>query len=173
MIQVDVDGLLLSVPTGWQVWKYDDSAFHRNQFQKFADGSKAMDIVALANDATLWLIEVKDYRRQRRSKTITVFSEVAAKVRSTLAGLAVAQVRANDQNEKNLAKQAMRCGNIRVVLQLAQATRPSRLFPQVVDPADAQFKLRQALRAVDPHALCAAGAVNAQGLPWQTTIASR
>jgi hypothetical protein len=59
----DVDGLLLTVPKGWWVWKYDDSAFHRNQFQSFAGGSKAMDAVAFSADDTLWLIEVKDYRR--------------------------------------------------------------------------------------------------------------
>ncbi len=167
----DVDGLRLTMPVGWWVWKYDDSAFHRNQFQAFAGGSKAMDAVALDANGILWLIEVKDYRRQRRSKPSSVFVEVAHKVRSTLAGLAVARVRANDAAEKDRATRAMRCQAIRVALQLAQPVNLSRLFPQVVDAADAQLKLRQAVRAVDPHALCAAGAINPQNLPWQTTLA--
>jgi len=70
-----VDGLRLDMPGGWWVWKYDDSAFHRNQFQNFAGGSKAVDAVALAVDDTLWLIEIKDYRRHRRSKPASVFVE--------------------------------------------------------------------------------------------------
>ena len=168
----DVDGLTLTMPMGWWVWKYDDSAFHRNQFQSFAGGSKAMDAVALAVDGTLWLIEVKDYRRHRRAKPSSVFAEVAAKARATLAGLAVARVRANDPTEHDLAHQAMGCQHMRVALQLAQPAKPSRLFPQVIDPLDAQMQLRRAVRAVDPHALCAAGAINDSRLPWTTATSA-
>lgn len=162
----DVDGQRLTVPADWWVWKYDDSSFHRNQFQGFAGGSKAMDAVALAGDGTLWLIELKDYRRHRRTKPGSVFAEVTAKVRATLAGLAAARVRANDQHERLQAQQAMSCSQIRVALQLAQNTRPSRLFPQVVDPQDAQLVLKRELRAVDPHAVCVVGSLNDRRLPW-------
>ena len=163
-----VDGLRLDMPGGWWVWKYDDSAFHRNQFQNFAGGSKAVDAVALAMDDTLWLIEIKDYRRHRRSKPASVFVEVAEKVRATLAGLATARTRASDQDERNRAAQAMRCGRIRVALQLAQPVKPSRLFPQVVDPVDAEMQLRRAVRAIDPHALCATGSIDDHRLPWRS-----
>ena len=156
------------MPEDWWVWKYDDSSFHRNQFQSFAGGSKAVDAVALAGDGTLWLIEVKDYRRHRRSKPSSVFAEVAAKAQATLAGLATARVRANDQAEQQLAHKAMRCSRIRVALQLAQPVSRSRLFPQVVDPADAQIQLRRAVRAVDPHALCAARSIGNDHFPWST-----
>jgi hypothetical protein len=162
----DVEGMRLTVPLGWWVWKYDDSAFHRKQFQSFAGGSKAMDAVALAADGTLWLIELKDYRRHLRSKPTSVFAEVAAKVRATLAGLATARTRANDQDEQRLARLAMGCQRIRVALQLAQPVKPSRLFPQVVDPIDAEIQLRREVRAIDPHALCAAGAIIDPRLPW-------
>ncbi len=164
----EVDGLRLTMPEGWWVWKYDDSAFHRNQFQNFAGGSKAMDAVAMANDGILWLIEIKDYRRKRRSKPSSVFAEVADKTRSTLAGLATARVRANDQTEIDLARQAMMCRKIRVVLQLVQSINPSKLFPQVVEPQDAQIKLRQKVKAIDPRAMCAVKRMNDGNLPWQT-----
>lgn len=164
----DIDGMRLTMPEGWWVWKYDDSSFHRNQFQSFAGGSKAVDAVALTVDGTLWLIELKDYRRQRRSKPSSVFAEVAAKAQATLAGLATARVRANDQEEKNLAHKAMGCRKIRVALQMAQPLTRSRLFPQAVDPADAQIQLRRVLRAVDPHALCATGTIGNDRLPWST-----
>ncbi|MBU0673023.1 MAG: hypothetical protein KJ950_00085 [Proteobacteria bacterium] len=164
----DVDGLRLTMPEGWWVWKYDDSAFYRKQFQNLAGGSKAMDAVALADDGTLWLIEIKDYRRHRRTKPSSVFAEVASKVRATLAGLATARVRANDQDEKTKARQAMTCRQIRVAMQLVQSVKPSKLFPQVVEPHDAQIKLRQAVKAVDPHPLCAIKVMNDASLPWQT-----
>lgn len=163
---VDVDGQRLIMPAGWWVWKYDDSSFHRHQFQGFAGGSKAMDAVALADDGTMWLIEVKDYRRHQRTKPGSVFAEVTSKVRATLAGLAAARVRANDQHEQLQAQQAMSSKQIRVALQLAQNTRPSRLFPQVVDPQDAQLILKRELRAVDPHAVCLVGSFNDHRLPW-------
>jgi len=166
-VTVDVDGVLLTVPNGWWIWKYDDSAFHRNQFQNFAGGSKAVDAVALGN-GVLWLIEIKDYRRQRRSKPSTVFAEVAAKVKATLAGLAVARVKANDQTERARAAQAMSCGEIRVAMQVAQPVRPSRLFPQVIDPQDAGIQLRRELRAVDAHPECVVGNINHPRLPWTT-----
>lgn len=164
---VDVDGIRLTVPNGWWIWKYDDSAFHRGQFQSFAGGSKAVDAVALGN-GVLWLIEVKDYRRHRRSKPSTVFAEVAAKVKSTLAGLAVARVKANDLGERDRATQAMGCGALRVALQVAQPARRSRLFPQVINPQDAEIQLKREVRAVDAHPECVVGNINSRRLPWTT-----
>lgn len=106
-LSLDVDGKRFMFPSDWQALKYDDSAFHRHQFQNFAGGSKAMDVVALSPDRELWLIEVKDYTLHRRVKRGSPFDEVAAKVRATLAGLAVARVRANDPHERDMADKAM------------------------------------------------------------------
>jgi len=166
---VDVDGMTLTMPAGWRVWKYDDSAFHRNQFQGFAGGSKAVDAVALGTDGALWLIELKDYRHHRRTKPSSVFAEVALKVRATLAGLAVARLRANDLTEKSLAQQAMACTQIRVALQVAQSFKPSRLFPQVLDPQDAQLQLRRTVGVVDSHPVCTLGQTQHRRCPWTTS----
>lgn len=163
---LDVDGKRFLFPTDWQALKYDDSAFHRHQFQNFAGGSKAMDVVALSPDRELWLIEVKDYTRHRRSKSGSLFDEVATKVRATLAGLAVARIRANDPHERGMADMAMRARSIRVVLHLDQPRRPSRLFPQAVDPRSATQKLRQSVRGVDPHAFCHASGAAQRAMPW-------
>ena len=165
----DVDGMRLTMPAGWWVWKYDESDFHQNQFQSFAR-VKAMDAVALEQGQTLWLIELKDYRQNKRSKPSSVFDEVAGKVRDTLAGLAAARVRANVRQEKTLAQQAMTCTNVRVVLQLAQSGCPHRLFPQVIDPADGDLKLRKVVKQVDATPICAAGSLGQQNnlLPWNT-----
>lgn len=164
---LDIDGKRFMFPEHWEALKYDDPAFHRHQFQNFAGGSKAMDAVALSPHKELWLIEVKDYARQRRSKRESLFEEVAAKVRATLAGLAVARVRANDSREREMADQAMRALKIRVVLHLDQPKHPSRLFPQIVDPCSATLKLRQQLRGVDPHAFCYGTGSAHPTVPWQ------
>ena len=164
----EVDGLRLTMPAGWWVWKYDDSSFHRHQFQNFAGGSKAMDAVALADDGTLWLIEIKNYLRHKRTKPGSVFAEVAAKARSTLAGLATARVRANNQADKDKASAAMKCRQVRVALQMIQPLKPSKLFPQIVEDQDARIKLRQAVKAIDPHPLSATREMNDPRMPWQT-----
>lgn len=164
---VDIDRIRLTVPNGWWIWKYDDSSFHRNQFQSFAGGCKAMDAVAFG-DNVLWLIEIKDYRRHRRSKPSTLFAEVAAKVKSTLAGLAAARVRANDAHERSRAAESMACRCIRIAVQVVQPVHLSRLFPQMINPQDAEIQLRRAVRAVDPHPECIVGDINNPRLPWTT-----
>jgi hypothetical protein len=169
MTQVaDVDGIRFTFPTGWQTLKYDDSSFHRNQFQGLAGGSKALDVVALAPDRTLWLIEAKDYSRHRRQKAGSVFAEVASKLRATLAGLAAARVRANDPIEQGFADSAMHCTNLRVVLHLDQAATLSRLFPRPIDPKSAALQLRREVRAVDPHPICYGRGVGANPTAWTT-----
>ncbi len=170
-LTVDIDGMRLTMPAvGWWVWKYDESDFHMNQFQNFSGGVKGMDAVALEQGQTLWLIELKDYRKYQRRKPSTVFDEVARKARDTLAGLAVARVSAGVPKERTRAGQALGCTKIRVVLQLAQSGLPHRLFPQVVDPVDARIKLRRAVKQVDSVPICAVGSLGQQNamLPWMT-----
>lgn len=166
----DVDGMRLTMPAGWWVWKYDDSDFHQTQFQNFAGGVKAMDAIALDPAQTLWLIEVKDYRQNRRRKPSSVFAEVADKARDTLAGLSVARVSAKAQRERTLAQQALGSRQIRVALQLAQSARPHRLFPQVVESADADIQLRRAVKQVDAKPVCTVGSLGQHNsvLPWNT-----
>ena len=169
--QSDIDGKRFAFPQGWRVLKYDDCSFHRNQFQSFAGGSKALDAVALTPDNTMWLIEVKDYSASRRRKAGTVFAEVAAKVRATLAGLAVARVRANDVGERAFAHEAIGAGSLRVALHLDQPAQSSRLFKQVIDPKTARTQLRREMRAVDPHAICYGHGVDQTLVPWTVTPA--
>lgn len=141
-VDAEIDGVDFWFSDGRLLLKYDDSVFHRNQFQSFAGGSKTVDLVAVSSDGVVWLVEVKDYRRHRHAKPGSIYEEMAMKARATLAGLAVAQIRATDADEKNFALR------IRVVLHPDQAASPSRLFPQVFDPASTQ--LQRLLRPVAP-----------------------
>ena len=108
-----------------------------------------MDFLCIDAEAT-WLIEVKDYRHESRTKPSKLHDEVAAKVRDTLAGLAAVQ--ADDASpDGTTARKALAKRRWRVVLHLQQSTHRSRLRPKAIDPASLRMKLRKAVRAVDPH----------------------
>ena len=130
--------------------KYDDWSFYRNQFQTVCGGAKAVDFV-FVEAARTWLIEAKDYRRERRTKVVDLPSEVAAKVRDTLAGLAACRCNANDEDECRISDRALSTPNMGVVLHLEQPATPSKLFPRVADPASLTQKLKQLLKPVDAH----------------------
>ena len=70
MPEINVDGLLFVFPEGWEVDKFDELAFYRNQFSKQHNNIKAVDLLALeCSKKTLWLIEVKDFSCHKRDKT--------------------------------------------------------------------------------------------------------
>lgn len=143
--------LSFSFPDETIATKYDEWAFYRNQFSKAFDGIKAVDIVHVDTDKTAWLIEVKDYRAHRRTKPSELGEEIALKVHYTLAGLVAARFNAQDTDESQAAKAVLQADRLKVVLHLEQPQKPSKLFPQVVDPADIKQRLKTLLRAVDAH----------------------
>ncbi len=61
-----------------------------------------------------------------------------------------AKINARILAEKQLAIAAVKSQQLRVVLHLEQPLKYSKLFPQVIDSANAQGKLRKMLRAIDP-----------------------
>lgn len=143
-------GLTFTFPPGSAASKYDDWSFYRNQVKRAFGGAKAVDFV-YEDGEQAWLIEVKDYRAHPRTKLIDLGEEVAFKVRDTLAGLVAAKCSANDQVEKRAAKALVGKRRIRVVLHIEQPANPSRLFPQVANPANLKLKLKQLLKCVDAH----------------------
>lgn len=88
--------LTFQFPDEWQVTKFDQWSFCRKQFQYVCGGSKSLDILAIGPHRSLWLIEIKDYRRHRRTKAIDIADEVAFKVRDTLAALLPARLTSGD-----------------------------------------------------------------------------
>lgn len=145
-----VDGLTFTFPDDWNVSKYDDWSFYRNQVARVS-GIKALDLLAIDSDRTAWLIEVKDYRRNPRTKPSDLSDEVALKVYHTIAALLPAALNANDGTEKSFAKAMIRTRKLRVVLHLEQPTKDSKLFPRAINPDNVQLKLRQLLKPVDAH----------------------
>ena len=169
MQNVTVDRFEFSLPSGWIFLKYDDCTFYRKHFNSVAN-SKALDLLVLApHGAELWLIEIKDYRLQKRVKPENLFAEIAGKVRDTLAGLATARVYVNDPSVQVFADKAMRAHRLRVAFVLQQPTHQSRLFPQIVDPANGTIKLKKALRAIDRHPFLGNAAELARKTAWIVT----
>lgn len=130
--------------------QYDTWAFYRNQFINVVNGTKAVDFIYFdSTQKTAWLIEVKDYRHPdtKQVKPSELGEVVASKVRDTLAGLVAASCNANDPQEKSLAKQALKAKKLRVVLHMEQNQRRQKF----INPADVLLKLKQMLKAIDPH----------------------
>jgi hypothetical protein len=149
----------------WSVSKYDDWAFYRNQFQGCCMGNKGMEFLALEpQDRTLWLIELKDYRRNRRTKEMDIWDEVAIKARDTLAGLFAAKVEAGHANQA-FARQCVTVTKLRVVLHLEQPATHSKLFPRIYRRADVQQRLKQLVRPIDAHP-CVVELGNMAAVPW-------
>ncbi|MFC4159826.1 hypothetical protein [Chitinimonas lacunae] len=164
MVEIE-EGLLVFRFDTALAGKYDDWSFYRNQFNSAFGGTKAVDMICLDSTA-VWLIEVKDYRGHTRTKPTDLGDEVAAKVRDTLAGLLAARFNANDSEEKKLAKAVAQRKELRVVLHLEQPAKHSKLRRRAIEPADVQQKLRQLLKAVDPHPRVVERATTRAEMPW-------
>ena len=136
----------------WQVTKYDDWGFYRNQFNGCCTGNKAMDFLGFdPQSRTLWMVELKDFRQHQREKDkIPLWDEVAIKARDTLAGLFTAKVETG-HHDHAFAQQSLTAARLRVVLHLEQPATHSRLFPRAYDPADVQQKIKQLVKPIDAH----------------------
>lgn len=106
-----------------------------------------------SNCDVLWLIEVKDYRTNKRTKPSKLHEEVADKVLSTLAALMPATKNANAPEEQSFAEMTLGVNKLKVVLHIEQPQKPSKLFPKSVEKANLKQKLKQTLKPVDPHPL--------------------
>ncbi len=147
------------------VTQYDQWSFYRNQFCGVCGGAKAVDFVSLDQNCA-WLIEVKDYRAQRRTKVVDLGDEIALKVRDTLAGLVAAHCNANDRDEKKFAGRFVKKRKLKVVLHLEQPAKPSKLFPQVIDPSRLLMKLKQQIKSIDPHPVIVDQNSLRHGMDW-------
>ncbi|MCU0753615.1 MAG: hypothetical protein MUE46_00630 [Xanthomonadales bacterium] len=161
MIAVQVERLSFHFPTDWQVGKYDDWAFYRNQFVRQFNGLQGVDLIAHAADGTAFLIEVKDYRHPDTEKPSALPQAIANKVLMTLAALLPAKLHATAADEQALAAAVLTCKRLHVIahVELPRAHRAP------IDPADLRLKLKQLLRAVDPHPTVVS-TTNMRGLAW-------
>ena len=167
MTEIGVGELTFVFPENSEATKYDDWEFYSSRFQRIKDGTKAVDIVCVVPSET-WLIEVKDYREHERTKPSELSEEVAGKVRDTLSGLAAASANAESEDEREIAKRAIRRRCWRVVLHLEQGQPTgSALWPRGIDPAKVLQKIRGRLNAVDRYAMVRDLNSCANEVPWE------
>ena len=189
MTAITVEGLTFNFPNGWRTAQFDEWGFYKNQFQRIGNarlpcsdekcdgeiccarcgktrvaGNKGIDILAIEKTSCCWCIEVKDYRLHRRTKTIDLADEVALKIRDSLAALAAARANAVG-DEKTMANAALTCPRLRVVLHLEQPLKHSKLFPRAIAPANVLQRLKQLIKAIDPHPLVVEKA-QMNGVAW-------
>lgn len=167
-LQIEEGSLLFSFPSDSTASKYDDWSFYRNQFNSMFGGTKAVDLLFVESQIA-WLIEIKDYRVNQRTKPTDLGEEIALKVRDTLAGLVAAKCNANDQSEKQLAAEILQCSRVRVVLHLEQPANRSKLFPKAIAPANVKQKLKQLLKAIDAHPLVVDKDSKTPDIRWMVT----
>lgn len=161
MPALDIDGLMFTFPDHWEASKYDEWSFYRNQFSKVRTGIKAVDVIAIDPNKVGFMIEVKDYRHPDTEKPSQLPAAIADKVLHTLSAMLPAKMHATHPDEKRIAANLLKCDDLRVI---AHIELPPR-HRGVVDPADLRQKLRELLRAIDPHVKVVSTA-NMQGLAW-------
>lgn len=101
---------------------------------------------------------------QHLKKDEHIWDETAVKAPDTLAGLFAAKV-ALGHPDHSYAAQALRAGNLRVVLHLEQPRVNSKLFRRPYDLANVQQKLKQMLKPIDAHPKVVELG-NMQFVPW-------
>ena len=154
MKALDVDGIEFQFDENWQFSKFDDWSYYRNQFSKMGNSIKAIDLIALSPNKTLWLIEVKDYRHPGASvPTLGELSGIVwGKVMSTMAALIPAAIHANDTDERTLSDSLRKCTALRVAVHVEQPPKRSALFPEgAINLANLQLRLARTLKPIDPH----------------------
>lgn len=157
-------------PDAWKILRPEDTSYYNRHFQNIAGGCKEMDFMLFdPADRVLWLLEVKDYTTDRRTKTECILDEVAKKSRDSLALLYAGAVGDNAQAPSvgHFARNTWRPSRIRVVLHIDQPRKPSKLFPGAPLAANAAQVLRNKVKAVDSHAVVTS--CREESLGWTAT----
>ena len=115
MLSLDEGALRFSFPvSGTRTLKYDDSEGYRPHVQKASPSRCGVDILCLTPDGVLWLVEVKDYRRDDVQQDRSGLADVVVdKVLDTLAGLVC--IKHSSWEDNDFAKAACQARDIRVV----------------------------------------------------------
>jgi len=156
MQDIEVDSLTYHFGDDCIIVKYDELPFYKKHLQNFNGKSlKAVDIVALIPENgsfTLYMIESKDYRNNRREKPMAPDEEYYLKVMDTFTGLVPCSLYdGNNSEERKLHEILQRAQKIKLICQFEQRQKPSKLFPRPFDLADLQTKARKKLKSIDPH----------------------
>jgi hypothetical protein len=147
----DVDGVTFTFADSWETEIYDKWPSYLGKLQ--AMEAKGVDVIAV-HDEEAWLIEVKDYTNPQteRIPLADLPKTIAAKCLDTLGGL-VTVSRDQDVEQRAFAAAALGKRSLRVVLHVEIPQKTGRLSNPKSVQIGLRRKLRQAVKAIDPHAL--------------------
>ncbi|SEH08687.1 cysteine--tRNA ligase [Candidatus Venteria ishoeyi] len=169
------DELCFTFDENWQVTQYDQWAFYRDKkgFNGIIDGVTGLDIIAINQENTVWLIEIKDFRKRKGYLTPEVPSDLpnklAKKVICTLAALLPAKLNAEKDIEKTFSLTALNAASLRIALHLE--------LPDETEQEKRQFAgrhsqilqvLRNKLRSIDINP--SVFNMESKGMPWSVTL---
>jgi len=159
----NVDGFdFTSAPT-WKATRYDAWKFYRSHNPC---GKEAVDILAISiADKTGYLIEIKDYSRQKATLPSQLPEILFSKTLHTLAMLLPTAVNSNEEAESSFAREFLRVKLLRVFYHIEQ---PQGKIPPI-DLADIQQKLIPWLRGID--AAFRIVSLETKQLPWKVNRA--
>lgn len=177
MVEFREGQIVYGFPDDMIIMRLEANQFYCKHWQNFGvqpkeDGNKETDFIGIAADSEcLWLIEVKDYRRNTRTKPSSLGLEFAKKCRDTLACLAGMRVSPwSDTEQRQLATRALKSKSIRCILHVEQVSR-GKLFPLVMDPADLLDSVRRSVRSLDPQARAGdVGFLRSKGIPFKIEL---
>ena len=144
--------LEFTFPDDWNVSKYEEWQHYKQQFIKVGISVKAVDVLANEPRNCCWLLEIKDYREHVRTKTIDLAEEISSKGSGHPVRLSRGSILARTTKmKKNWARQGLRAKSLKVVLHLQQPSKNSKLFPRAISAASVLQRLKQLIKAIDPH----------------------
>lgn len=170
MTRLREGGLVFSFDDASVAVKYDESDFYQRKFRTVVRGLCAVDMVCAKEDG-LWLLEVKDYRRQaREDKTTQEIAEaVAKKVTDTMAGLFCSHL--TEPGTSSLSQIAGRAGSIQVVMhvELPEKVAGDVAYAQLFNLS---VLLQKRLQKIGIRSFVANRDHPEQGVPWHVDFAA-
>ena len=150
-------------PTNMQVWRVDNSPHYRKHLTSW----KAVDFVLTHSECEQsWWVEVKDYSRFQRSKSIDLVEEIKQKVAGTAITAVATQFRASNPEDIAHAAKATTSRQMCFILQLEQPKHRSKMFPKAIGQQDLREKLRKELRFITTTVVETSVAAADHRVPW-------
>lgn len=150
-------------PTNMQVWRVDDSPHYR----KYLTSWKAVDFVITDRESQQsWWVEVKDYSKFKRRKTIDLVDEIKQKVAGTAITAVATQLRASKHEDRAHAEKTITSQQMGFILQLEQPKHRSKMFPKTIHQQDLREKLKRELRFITTSVIVTSVVAKHSRVPW-------
>ena len=164
--------LCFEFPAGWLIEKYDAWTFVKNDkdgqhlgFNGIKErGIRSVDFCAIDTESSLWLVEVKDYRKSTKEYEDGFFTTISDKFLCSMSGLFAARYAASG-SEKEFAEKCTSTTAIKFVLHLEIPEPLNKWDMAIIDIKDIQDKMEQKFSRVAPNPLLASMKYK-QSLPW-------